>query len=165
MITGPGLDIWVRAAGTALAAASIVFAGYMLAYGGGRIRVNGIEHLAIFAQPRGGSIGSATEVSQSEENEASAAKASSSPDGDEGASSEPQPTKIVAARPDRVWLMIGGKIRSAGPRDDVPGVGRIGAIVRRDGGWALLDGNGTTLLTVAKEANGAQLFSHSLIFE
>ena len=47
----------------------------------------------------------------------------------------------------------------------MPGVGRIGAIVQRDGGWALVDDKGTTLLTVAKEANGAELFSRNLIFE
>ena len=56
-------------------------------------------------------------------------------------------------------------IRSAGPNDDVPGVGRISAIVRRNDGWALVDDRGTTLLTVANGANGAQLFSHKLIFE
>ena len=61
--------------------------------------------------------------------------------------------------------MIGGEIRSAGPQDEVPGVGRIGAIVRREGGWAVVDDKGTTLLTVAKEANGAPLFSRRLIFE
>lgn len=161
MITALGFDIWVRAVGTALAAASVTFAGYMLAYGGGQVRVNGIEHLAIFAQPRGG----AAEIAQVGDDKAFDAQTGSIADRDEGAPPAARPTRIVAARPDRVWLMIGGKIRSAGPRDDVPGVGRIGAIVRRDGGWALLDDKGATLLTVAREANGAQLFSRSMIFE
>jgi hypothetical protein len=48
-----GHEIAIRALGTALAGLSVVFAGYMLTQGGGRIRVNGMEHLAIFAQPRG----------------------------------------------------------------------------------------------------------------
>ena len=48
-----GQEIALRAVGTALAGLSVAFAGYMLAYGGGTIRVNGMEHLAIFAQPRG----------------------------------------------------------------------------------------------------------------
>ena len=44
-----GPEIALRAVGTALAGLSIAFAGYMLAYGGGKVRVNGMEHLAIFA--------------------------------------------------------------------------------------------------------------------
>ena len=48
-----GQEIVTRAVGTALASLSVAFAGYMLANGGGMIRVNGMEHLAIFAQPRG----------------------------------------------------------------------------------------------------------------
>jgi len=165
MMAAPGPDMWVRAIGTALAAASVVFAGYMLAYGGGKVRVNGIEHLAIFAQPRGAATGGVAEIGRDQENEASDERAGSSPDRNEDAEPIRQPARIVAARRDRVWIMIGGLIRSAGPRDDVPGVGRIGAIVKRDGGWAVVDDKGTTLLTVAKEANGAELFSHRLIFE
>ena len=49
----PGHEIAFRAVGTALAGMSIAFAVYMLAYGGGKTRINGMEHLAIFAQPRG----------------------------------------------------------------------------------------------------------------
>ena len=52
-MTPLGQEIVLRAVGTALAGLSIAFAGYMLDQGGGRIRVNGMEHLAIFAQPRG----------------------------------------------------------------------------------------------------------------
>ena len=48
-----GQEIVLRAVGTALAGLSVAFAGYMLAQGGGAVRVNGMEHLAIFAQPRG----------------------------------------------------------------------------------------------------------------
>jgi hypothetical protein len=158
-------EIWFRAAGTALAGASILFAGYMLAYGDGKVRVNGIDHLAIFAQPRGHAPAGVTVVARSPENEPFDARPDSTANREADAEPAPRPARIVAARPDRVWLMIGGVIRSAGPHDDVPGVGRIGAIVQREGGWALVDDKGTTLLTVAKEANGAQLFSRRLIFE
>ena len=48
-----GTDVALRALGAALAGLSILFAAYMLADGGYKIRVNGMEHLAIFAQPRG----------------------------------------------------------------------------------------------------------------
>ncbi len=43
----PGQEIAIRAIGTALAGMSIGFAVYMLAYGGGKTRINGLEHLAI----------------------------------------------------------------------------------------------------------------------
>ncbi len=55
----PGHEIAIRAVGTALAGMSMAFAIYMLAYGGGKTRINGLEHLAIFAQPRG-SVGAAS---------------------------------------------------------------------------------------------------------
>ncbi len=53
----PGHEIAIRAVGTALAGMSMAFAVYMLAYGGGKTRINGLEHLAIFAQPRGSAVG------------------------------------------------------------------------------------------------------------
>ena len=76
-----------------------------------------------------------------------------------------RPVEIVAARADRVWLKIDGAIRAAAPGDSVAGVGRIGAIVARDGGWVLLDDKGATLLTLARGANGASLFTRKMIFE
>jgi hypothetical protein len=159
----PGPEIWFRAIGTALAGASLAFAGYMLAYGGGKVRVNGTDHLAIFAQPRGPTTAGVTEIAALRGVEP-LGKSAGLPDRGADAPA-PRPARIVAARPDRVWLMIGGVIRSASPNDDVPGIGRISAIVRRNDGWALLDDRGTTLLTVANDANGAQLFSRRLIFE
>ena len=87
-----------------------------------------------------------------------AASASNPPPG-------PRQAEIVAARADRVWLRIDGALRSAAPGDSVPGVGHIGAIVARDGGWVLLDDKGAALLAVAKDANGASLFARNRIFE
>jgi hypothetical protein len=164
-MTTTGPEIWVRAVGTALAGASVVFAGYMVAYGGGTIRVNGMEHLAIFAQPRGAATSGMSQIVRSPATEPSEPFTGSTASREADESPVMPPAKIVAARPGRVWLMVGGAIRSAGPSDEVPGVGRISAIVQRDGGWALLDDKGTTLLSVANEANGAQLFGRSRIFE
>ncbi len=73
--------------------------------------------------------------------------------------------EIVAARSDRIWLRMDGKIVAAAPGEDVPGLGRIGAILRRSGGWAVLDDKGATLLTLAGPSNGAALFSRRLIFD
>ena len=158
-------EIWGRAVGIALAGASVVFAGYMVAYGGGKIRVNGMEHLAIFAQPRGAAANGMKQSVRSPAAEPSEPSAGSTAGREDDEAPVVTAAKIVAARPGRVWLMVGGVIRSAGPSDEVPGVGRIGAIVQRDGGWALLDDKGATLLSVANEANGAQLFARNRIFE
>jgi hypothetical protein len=166
----PGHEIAIRAVGTALAGTSIAFAVYMLAYGGGKTRINGLEHLAIFAQPRGSGGGTPP------------AKRPAPPAANDGAAvdmtttgslaargvkaaPEARPVQIVAARADRVWLRIDGALRSAVPGDSVPGVGRIGAIVARDGGWVLLDDKGAALLAVTKGANAAALFARKRIFE
>ena len=50
----PAHETVIRAVGMALASLSAAFAMYMLAYGAGKTRINGMEHLAIFAQPRAG---------------------------------------------------------------------------------------------------------------
>jgi hypothetical protein len=162
-----GHDVALRAVGTALAGLSVAFASYMLAYGDGKIRVNGLEHLAIFAQPRGSPVAAKapvlpplTDPKWPPDMIATGSIGSSEKD-----SPRPRPVEIVAARADRVWLKIDGNIRPAVPGDDIPGLGRIGAIVPRDDGWALLGDNGETLLAVDKRANGASLFTRNRIFE
>jgi hypothetical protein len=166
MAMAPGHEIVIRALGSALAGLSMAFAIYMVAYGGGRTRINGMEHLAIFAQPRGpgGSVGgsaaqpaeNAPQVDMAATGSVAAAGAKA-PDG--------RPIEIVAAEADRVWLKIDGAIRTAAPGDSVAGLGRIGAIVGRNGGWVLLDDRGAELLAVSKATNGASLFARRRIFE
>jgi hypothetical protein len=164
---GSGQEIAIRAVGTALAGLSIAFAVYMLAYGGGKTRVNGMEYLTIFAQPRGpaGAAPAANAPPPPPVTDAPAIDAATTGSLAGSAGKAAQPVEIVAARADRVWLKIDGAIRAAAPGDDVAGVGRIGAIVARDGGWVLLDDKGATLLTVARSANGASLFARKMIFE
>ncbi len=148
----PSPEIAIRAVGTALAGLSLATAVHMLAYGGAK-RVNAAEYVAISAQLRGPA------------EEASPVKPPAPPVIDMAttgwlpAASTPaphsRPAEIVAARAGRVGLRIDGAIRAAAPGDRVAGVGRIGAIVARNGGWVLLDDKGATLLSVAKSANGA----------
>jgi hypothetical protein len=165
----PGQEIAIRALGTALAGVSIAFAVYMLAYGEGKVRINGLEHLAIFAQPRGTANGASSAVvavplavgDGAVDMATTGALAASGGK----AAPVPRPVEIVAARADRVWLRIDGALRSAVPGDSVAGVGRIAAIVARDGGWALLDDKGATLLAVTKAANGAVLFARKRILD
>jgi hypothetical protein len=158
----------IRAVGMALASLSAAFAMYMLAYGAGKTRINGMEHLAIFAQPRG--PGGAVRSSTPPETDAATA-VDMAATGSVAASTAAQalvgarPIEIVAARADRVWLKIDGGIHMATPGDDVAGLGRIAAIVARNGGWVLLDDKGGELLGVAKGANGASLFTRGRIFE
>ena len=163
----PAHETVIRALGMALASLSAAFAIYMLAYGGGRTRINGMEHLAIFAQPRGpggavrGPAPSSAEASTVVDMAATGSLAASTSQ----AAAEAPPFEIVAADADRVWLKMDGAIRAAAPGETVAGLGRIGAIVARDGGWVVLDDKGKELLGVAKGANGAALFARRKIFE
>jgi hypothetical protein len=122
-----------------------------------------MEHLAIFAQPRGpgGAVRDPTPPSADASTPVDMAATGSLAASAVGA----RPVEIVAAQADRVWLRIDGAIRTAEPGDKVAGLGRIGAIVARNGGWVLLDDKGAELLAVAKGANGASLFTRKRIFE
>jgi hypothetical protein len=162
----PGHEIVIRAAGTALAGLSMAFAIYMFAYGAGKTRINGMEHLAIFAQPRGpgGVVGGLIPPPDASPQVDLAATGSLAASAGKAALNA-RPVEIVAAQADRVWLRIDGAIRAAAPGDSVAGLGRIGSIVARDGGWVLLDDKGAKLLAVAKGANGASLFTRKKIFE
>ena len=157
----------IRAVGMALASLSAAFAMYMLAYGAGTTRIHGMAHLAIFAQPRGpggavrGSAPPEADASTPVDMAATGSVAASATQAAVGV----RPVEIVAAQADRVWLKIDGGIHMATPGDDVAGLGRIGAIVARNGGWVLLDDKGGELLGVAKGANGASLFTRRRIFE
>ena len=162
----PAQEVVIRAIGMALASLSIGFAVYMLAYGGGRTRIYGLEHLAIFAQPRGAEGGARGPAPSADGGPAVDMSATGSlADSASKAAPYPRPVEIIGADADRVWLRVDGAIRAAAPGDSVAGLGRIGAIVARDGGWVLLDDKGAQLLTVAKGANGAALFTRRKIFE
>jgi hypothetical protein len=124
----PGQEIAIRALGTALAGLSLATAIHMLAYGGGKMRVNNAEYLAIFAEPRG-QAGEASPVKPPAPPVIDMATTRSLPAVGGKPALHSRPAEIVAARADR--------------------------IVARNGGWVLLDDNGATLLTVASSANGA----------
>ena len=157
-----GADVVLRALGAALAGLSISFAAYMIAFGGYRVRVNGMEHLAIFAQPRGPAHATPPEPPIILSPLDMTATGSFTPPADPRL--KPRPVEGVAARADRAWLIIDGMIRVAAPGDDLPHLGHVAKITPRDGGWALLDEKGGTLLFVPKHANGAAMFSKRMIF-
>jgi hypothetical protein len=163
----PAHETVIRAVGMALASLSAAFAMYMLAYGGGRTRINGMEHLAIFAQPRGqgGAVRGPTPPTADGAPAVDMAATGSLAASAGQTAMEGRPVEIVAAQADRVWLKVDGAIHTAAPGDSVAGLGRIGAIVARNGGWVLFDDQGKELLGVAKGANGASLFARKRIFE
>jgi hypothetical protein len=163
----PAHETVIRAVGMALASLSAAFAMYMLAYGAGKTRINGMEHLAIFAQPRGpgGAVRDPTPPATTASTSVDMAATGSLAASTGLAAPTPRPVEIVAAEPDRVWLKIDGAIRMASPGETVAGLGRIGAIVARNDGWAVLDDKGAELLAVSKGANGASLFTRRRIFE
>jgi hypothetical protein len=163
----PAHETVIRAVGMALASLSLGFAMYMLVYGGGKTRINGMDHLAIFAQPRGpgnavrGPAPPDADASKPVDMEATGSLAASTVQ----PGPTPRPVEIVAAKADRVWLKIDGGIRMAAPGETVAGLGRIGSIVARNDGWAVLDDKGKELLAVSKGGNGASLFTRRRIFE
>jgi hypothetical protein len=158
-----GPDVALRAVGLALASVSIAFAGHMLLFGDGKVHVLGMEHLAIFAMPRGPTTVVAAPPPPPKDVVDMAmvgALVETAP-----VPAPPSKPEIVAARPDRVWILSEGKIVAAAPGDEVAGLGRIGAIVRREGAWAVLDGDGGVLLTLTSGANGVTLFKKTRIFD
>jgi hypothetical protein len=166
-VMAPAHETVIRAVGMALASLSAAFAMYMLAYGAGKTRINGMEHLAIFAQPRGpgGAVRDSAPPSAGAPAAVDMAATGSLAASTSQASLAPGPVEIVGAQADRVWLKIDGAIRTAAPGETVAGLGRIGAIVARNDGWAVLDDKGAELLAVSKATNGASLFTRRRIFE
>ncbi len=161
-----GPDVALRAISTSLAAVSIAFAVHMLAYGDGRIRVLGMEHLAIFAQPRGAAPALLPPPADPPvpEDVVDMAETGSLVD---PSPNRPPPARpeLVAAEPGRAWLRIGGAIVAAEPGQEVATLGRIGGVVEQGDEWKVLDDRGATLLTLRRSANAAPLFLRKLIFD
>lgn len=146
-------DIALVGAGVTMAVGSVVFAGAMLLGGNHEPRVNGLQYLAIFAQPRGSSRPALAESPPTATTNRRVADdaldmaptgsiARSAVAGSIGA----EGYRIVAAEPGMAWLSDGAEIRVIKPGEVAPGLGRVASIVKRDGRWALIDESGATLL-------------------
>jgi hypothetical protein len=168
----PTLLVDVALVGSSLVAAvgAVVFAVSMLVEGDHRPKVNGLQYLAIFAQPHGtpkpspaapapapalprpisgagpidmtpfGSIGPVAP---------SRARNDPAPAGSIGAAAPTDAAgyALVAAHDDLAWLRQGMRIFAVRPGDEIPGVGRVEQIAQRGGHWTLVGGDGKTLLT------------------
>ena len=77
------------------------------------------------------------------------------------------PYRLVAVEPGMAWLRNSVETRVVKTGDFAPGLGRVAAIVERQGRWTLLDDSGAVLLAADLPASpGAAVnpFSRRMIF-
>jgi hypothetical protein len=134
------IDLALVGGGVATAASAVGFAGYMMLAGNHEPHINGMEYLAIFAQPSGHAARGA--------DAADATKVDTRPVG-----AIPREIKdnvagysLVGAQAEFAWLREGNRIFSVRPGQEVPRLGRVAAIVERDGRWTLVNSKGEELL-------------------
>jgi hypothetical protein len=186
------VDIALFGVGVTTAAASVVFAVAMFAHGGDAPMVNGMQYLGVFGQPHGhvavvasvepaparaaAPIPAAAKVADA----ATAAPTHANPRqsidmsptgsivrGGDDASPEADPYRLVAVEPGMAWLRNSVETRVIKTGDFAPGLGRVAAIVERQGRWTLLDESGAVLLAADPSASpgaAANPFSRRMIF-
>jgi hypothetical protein len=179
------VDIALFGAGVSTAAASVVFAVAMFAHAGDAPLVNGLQYLGVFGAPHGHvAIVAAAEPARAAPAKVADAKTAPPARADARQSVDMSPTgsiaragdnappaddpyHLVAVEPGIAWLRNSVETRVIKTGDVAPGLGRIAAIVRRDGRWTLLDDSGVAVLTSEPPAAGptpANPFSRRMIF-
>ena len=187
------VDIALFGVGVTSAAASVVFAVTMFTHAGDAPMVNGLQYLGVFGAPHGhATIVAAAGPAPAPAHAAPAPAATRvaaaatvaprradsrqsidmSPTGsiarggdDTPASADPY--RLVAVEPGMAWLRNSVETRVIKAGDVAPGLGRIAAIVERQGRWTLLDDSGAVVLTAdLPVAAGAAVnpFSRRMIF-
>jgi hypothetical protein len=171
-VTAKIVDAGLVGAGVMAAVGSAAFAGFMLMQGDHTPRVNGMEYLAIFGQPSGGSKNFAPAApgpAPSEVASAPAAPSATAIDPAPLGAIEPAPKsaapdyELVAAGFDHAWVRSGARILSVKPGDTIPDLGRVGAIAWNEGHWTLIGEDGKPLLAEGT-ASGKAVFAKPLIF-
>ncbi|THD49324.1 MAG: hypothetical protein E7774_01395 [Bradyrhizobium sp.] len=171
------IDVALISAGLASAAASVVFAAAMVSRGDHAPLVNGMKYLAIFSQPRLHALPSSapTVVAGGQTAPATGADGKAIDFDPTGSifrvagddASQSDPYHLVAVEPGMAWLRNSAEMRVVKPGDIAPGLGRVAAIVKRDGRWTLIDDSGTSLLTADPPQSAAVAqdpFSRRMIF-
>jgi hypothetical protein len=174
-------DVALISVGLASAAASVVFAAAMVTRGDHAPLVNGMQYLAVFGQPHLriaasapaaasrivalGKSGAAPGVlgGRSVDYDPTGAIVHAAPD--DGSMGDPY--RLVAVEPGMAWLRNSTEMRVIKPGDIAPGLGRVAAIVMREGRWTLVDESGVVLLAAEppKGAAGADdPFARRMIF-
>ncbi len=159
------LDRVLVAAGVSTAFGATLFACVMLLQRDRAPGVNGMQYLAIFAQPSGAANPTAG-TSAPKGSDRAPETLDMTPLGAIGAR---ETLRLVAARPEIAWLREGAKIFSVRPGDVIPNVGGVAQIQPRAGGWALLDAAGVVLVAsdglVEPTPTPANLFRRGMIFD
>jgi hypothetical protein len=186
------VDIALFGVGVTTATASVVFATVMFTRAGDAPMVNGLQYLGVFGQPHGhvaivatvgpaparaaAPVPAASKVADSRT--ATQGRADShqsidmSPTGSivrsgDDATPDLDPYRLVAVEPGMAWLRNSVETRVIKTGDVAPGLGRVAAIVERQGRWTLLDDSGAVLL-VADPPGAASAavnpFSRRMIF-
>jgi hypothetical protein len=144
--------------GVTMAFCSVVFAGYMITDIDRRPYFPGIEYLAIFSQP---SHGRPTQVAAHPAPMLARLETSGdsgvdpTPTGSIGPASRVEPPdaaglpppryRIVSSNGEAAWLESELGFRQIKPGEVLSGFGRVSAIERRNGRWALVADNGSIL--------------------
>jgi hypothetical protein len=153
-------DLALIGGSLATATGAVALAGYMMMRGEGSPLINGVQYLAIFAQPSHPHAGDGASAPDDVDMNPVGAIPHDGKDQVAG-------YQLVGAQERFAWIRQGARIFAVHPGDDVPSLGRVSAIELRDGRWALVDEKGGTLLVsalseVARSAGGR--FDKRMIF-
>lgn len=170
-VTAKLVDAAIVGAGVFVAVGSAAFAGFMLMQGDHTPRINGMEYLAIFAQPRGAPNEPAADAQPAPKSAAPEVAAAPRPTDIDPAPLgaitppkriAPQDFELVAADAVHAWVRAGARILSIRPGDTIPDFGKVSAIGWLDGHWTLIGEDGKPLLAANAPAKAS--FSKPLIF-
>jgi hypothetical protein len=163
------VDIALVGSGLATAIGCVVFAGAMLTQGEHSPNVNGLEYLAIFARPHGAGQPAADEAPYRSRADARAPIDMTPVGSIGGAPASVAGYALVAAQPDFAWVREGSRIFAVRPGDELPRLGRVGAILQREGRWVLASDAGVTLMSsggarAGLDAPARRPFARRMIF-
>jgi hypothetical protein len=173
------VDVALIGAGLASAAASVVFAAAMVARGDHAPLVNGMQYLVVFGQSQRKHPAPAAPAAASQVAALPAASGSVGATAGKTVDFDPtgsifrfaaaasDPYHLVAVEPGMAWLRNSVEMRVVRPGDIAPGLGRVAAIVNRDGRWTLVDESGAVLLAAdppQRAATAENPFSRRMIF-
>jgi hypothetical protein len=152
------VDLALIGGSLATAVGAVGFAGYMTMSGEHRPYVNGMKYLAIFAQP-----------SHAARDAGKPATLDMNPVGAvaQDAETEVAGYGLVGAKTSYAWLRAGDRIFAVRPGDDVPRLGHVASIEKRDGRWALIGDKGAPLIVspfAALEPAESRRFDRRMIF-
>jgi len=141
--------------GSAVAAAVglAAFAGVMVMRGDHAPDVNGMQYLAVFAQPARAPRPAPppTQVAVAPQPTPTFDMAPTGAISPKSAL-DPGDYELVSAKPDRAWVRAGPRIIAVHPGDDVPSLGKVKEIAWSDGHWSLIGEGGAALLSSGEAA-------------